>query len=90
MKKHTSISSLALPFLLLLIFGYLLASLFQNQAAIGAKRQELAELEARLETQEMENQELSRSLDDDVQEIIERIAREQGYARPNERIFIGY
>lgn len=90
MRKHGSISSWVLPFIALLLFGYLLASLFQNHAAISSKQQELSELEARLEAQETVNQELSRSLNDDTQDIIERIAREQGYAEPNERIFIGY
>lgn len=90
MKKHVSISSRALPILALLVIGYLLVSLWQNQTAINAKRQELTAVQQELSEQEAENQELTRSLADGEQAIIERIAREQGYARPNERIFVGY
>ena len=73
-----------------LLFGYLLVALLQNHAAIAARRQELAGVQQQLETQRALNQELTRALDDDADAIIERIAREQGYARPNERVFIGY
>ena len=34
------------------------------------------------------NEELKRSLADGEDAIIERIAREQGYAKPNERVFV--
>ena len=90
MKKHVSISSRALPILALLVIGYLLVSLWQNQTAINAKQQELAAVQQQLTAQNAVNQELSRSLEDGEDAIIERIAREQGYARPNERIFVGY
>lgn len=74
----------------LLVFAYLVISLLHNQAAITARRRELQEVEQQLSSQQAVNQELTRALADDEDAIIERIAREQGYAQPNERIFIGY
>lgn len=90
MKKWSLVSGGIAPLGVLLVFAYLLASLWQNQSAINAKRAELAAMQARLAEQEALNQELNRALSDDLDAIIERIAREQGYAQPNERIFIGY
>ena len=75
---------------ILFVFGYLLSSLLHNQAVISARRAELDGVQQQLSSQQALNQELTRALDDDEDAIIERIAREQGYARPNERIFIGY
>lgn len=89
-KKHGGISAWAMPALVLLLAGYLLVSLFHNQTAIGTKQRELAEMQAQLAEQNAVNQELERSLADGDDAIIERIAREQGYAQPNERIFVGY
>lgn len=89
-KKHGGFSGWAMPALVLLLAGYLLVSLFHNQAAIGAKQRELTDMQAQLAEQNAVNQELERSLADGDDAIIERIAREQGYAQPNERIFVGY
>lgn len=89
-KKHSILPAWLAPFGALLVFVYLLVSLTQNQAAIRDKQRELDEMQRQLTTQEALNQELSRSLADGEDEFIERIAREQGYAQPNERIFIGY
>ncbi len=74
----------------LVLFLYLLAALLHNQAVISTRSRELADAEQRLEAQQALNQELTRALADDEDAIIERIAREQGYAKPNERVFIGY
>lgn len=67
--------------------GYLFINVLQCQMTISTKRQELAAIETELSEQQAQNEELSRSLSDGEDAIIERIAREQGYARPNERIF---
>ncbi len=90
MKKLHLFPAWAKAAIVLLIFGYLLLSLLRNQAAISARQTELADVQQQLESQQALNQELTRTLDDDEDAIIERIAREQGYARPNERVFIGY
>lgn len=89
-KRRGNLSDLAVPAGILLLAGYLLVSLLHNQAAISAKQRELADVQAQLTEQNAVNQELNRSLDDGEDAIIERIAREQGYAQPNERIFVGY
>lgn len=89
-KKHGGLSGWVMPILVLLLVGYLLIDLLHNQAAISAKQQELAQVQAQLAEQNAVNQELTRSLADGEDAIIERIAREQGYAQPNERIFVGY
>ena len=89
-KKHGGLSNLAIPVAAVLLILYLFASLWHNQAAISAKRQELAQVQAELAEQNAVNQELTRSLADGEDAIIEHIAREQGYAQPNERIFVGY
>ena len=54
---------------------------------ISSKRQELDTIQNQVAEQQAQNEELSRSLDDGEDAIIERMAREQGYARPNERVF---
>ena len=89
-KKHSGLSGWAVPAMVLALALYLLVSLWQNQAAISTKQQELVQVQAELAEQNAVNEDLTRSLADGEDAIIERIAREQGYAQPNERIFVGY
>ena len=60
----------------------------RNQVSIAAKQQELQSLKNQLAAQVTENAELSGTLDQGEDAIIERYAREQGYAKPNERVFV--
>ena len=62
--------------------------LVRNQVSIAAKQQELQSLKNQLAAQVTENAELSGTLDQGEDAIIERYAREQGYAKPNERVFV--
>ena len=57
---------------------------------ISSKRQELEAVQAQLESQQQQNDELSRVLESGTDlEIIERVARDKlGYAKPNERVFV--
>ncbi len=89
-KKQDGLSSVVLPLGVMLLVGYLFFSLFQNQTAVNQKKQELLALQAQLEEQNAINQEMTRSLSDGEDAIIERIAREQGYVQSNERVFVGY
>lgn len=74
---------------LVLVGGYLVAGLVFNQVQIAAKRQELASVQAQLAAQQQQNDELSRVLESGSDlEIIERVARDKGYAKPNERVFV--
>lgn len=68
--------------------GYLFISLIQYQVSIGSKQQELLSVQNQLTNQLTENAELSNTLEQGEDAIIERYAREQGYAKPNERVFV--
>ncbi len=70
------------------VCGYLFVSLIHYQVSIGSKQQELLSVQNQLSTQLTENAELSNTLDQGEAAIIERYAREQGYAKPNERVFV--
>ncbi|MGN0644410.1 FtsB family cell division protein [Gemmiger sp.] len=77
-----------IPVVVVLLFCWLFFSLIQCQITISSKRQELAGVQEQLSVQLAKNEELSRSLDDGENAIIERIARDEGYAKPNERIWV--
>ena len=77
-----------IPVVVVLLFCWLFFSLIQCQIAISSKRQELAGVQEQLSVQLAKNEELSRSLDDGEDAIIERIARDEGSAKPNERIWV--
>lgn len=77
-----------IPVVVVLLFCWLFFSLIQCQITISSKRQELAGVQEQLSVQLAKNEELSRSLDDGEDAIIEHIARDEGYAKPNERIWV--
>lgn len=72
----------------LIICGSLFINLVQYQVSIASKQQELQSVQNQLSAQLTENAELSGTLEQGVSAIIERYAREQGYAKPNERVFV--
>ena len=72
----------------LIICGSLFINLVQYQVSIASKQQELQSVQNQLSAQLTENAELSGTLDQGEDAIIERYAREQGYAKPNERVFV--
>ena len=74
--------------LLLIASAALFVGLVKNQVSIAAKQQELQSLKDQLAAQVTENAELSGTLDHGEDASIERYAREQGYAKPNERVFV--
>lgn len=88
MKKHKGLPRWLFPLGMLILCGSLFASLVRCQMAISSKKQELSSVQTQVNTQLAENEELNRALNDGEDAIIERIAREQGYAKPNERIFV--
>ena len=76
---------------LVIVSAAMFVGLVRNQVSIAAKQQELQSLKNQLAAQVTENAELSGTLDQGEQgdsAIIERYAREQGYAKPNERVFV--
>lgn len=86
-KRHKGLPKWCLPLLFVVVCGYLVVNVIQCQITIGTKQQELDSLETQVSEQKAANEELSRSLSDGEDAIIERMAREQGFARPNERVF---
>lgn len=89
-KKHGLLPSWLAPAALTVTCCSLIGSLVQYQVTISTKQQDLAAVQIQLEEQLAQNEELQRSLDNGEDAIIERIAREQGYAKPNERVFVDY
>ena len=87
MNRKSGVSRRVIPVMVLVLCLSLFLSLLRSQASISAKQQELASVQAELDSQLAQNEELQRTLDDGEDAIIERMAREQGYARPNERVF---
>ena len=71
-----------------IVSAAMFVGLVRNQVSIAAKQQELQSLKNQLAAQVTENAELSGTLDQGEDAIIERYAREQGYAKPNERVFV--
>lgn len=76
------------PLLFVLICGYLFLTLIQCQVSISSKQQELASVQTQLSAKLADNAALSRTLSEGEDAILERAAREQGYVKPNERVFI--
>ena len=70
---------------LVIVSAAMFVGLVRNQVSIAAKQQSLKN---QLAAQVTENAELSGTLDQGEDAIIERYAREQGYAKPNERVFV--
>ena len=72
----------------LIICGSLFINLVPDQVSMASKQQELQSVQNQLSAQLTENAELSGTLEQGESAIIERYAREQGYAKPNERVFV--
>lgn len=88
MTRKSGILRRLLPLIILVLCASLVYSLVRCQMSINAKQQELASVQIQLNDQLTKNEELQRTLDDGEDAIIERIAREEGYSKPNERIWI--
>ena len=73
---------------LVIVSAAMFVNLVKYQVSIASKQQELQSVQNQLSTQLTENAELSGTLDQGESAIIERYAREQGYAKPNERVFV--
>lgn len=88
MKKHHILPAWLAPAAVAALCGYLIWNLVLCQITISTKQQELASVQTQVEEQLAQNAELSRDLADGDAAILERAAREQGYAKPNERVFV--
>ncbi len=88
MNQKNGLLRRLLPLLALALCASLVYSLVHCQIQISTKQQELAAVQAQLDEQLQKNEELQRTLDDGEDAIIERIAREQGYSKSSERIWV--
>ena len=86
MNQHKSIARRLLPLAVAALFCSLFFTLIQCQITIGSKQQELAAVREQLSAQQAQNE--GRALADGKDAIIERSARADGYAKPNERIWV--
>ena len=73
-KRKGLLPGWLVPLAFVALCGYLFFLLIQYQVSIASKQQELQSLQDQLTAQETTN--------------AERYAREQGYVRPNERVFV--
>lgn len=88
-RKRHGVPTLALRGAFVVLLISMVAAYVSDQVEISSRRQELAAVQAQLVQQDADNEELSRLLEGDDQEILERIARDTyGYAAPNERVFV--
>ena len=87
-KRKGLLPGWLVPLAFVALCGYLFFLLIQYQVSIASKPQELQSLQDQLTAHETTNAELSSTLDQGDSAIIERYAREQGYVRPNERVFV--
>lgn len=88
MNHKTGLARRIIPILVLVLCFSLFYSLLRSQMTIRNKEQELASVTAELSDQLARNEDLQRTLDDGEDAIIERFAREEGYSKPNERIWV--
>lgn len=88
-KKKKQRKSIVLTIGCIMFACYFVAVIIGQQTQIKAAKDEKNALQAELNEQILENEEISRMLENgDEAEYIERIAREQlGYVMPDERVF---
>lgn len=74
--------------LLLAFFAYVAVSFVQIRVQINDKKDQLAVLNQKIAEQEAKNAELSELLENGIDEdYIAKIAREHGYAMPDEKVY---
>ena len=88
--KKRRLSSFALFAGFAVLGVYLVLSLISTQVEIGAKRQQLANVQAHVDEQSAQNTELQRTMEaEDEGAYIGRIAREKlGYVSPDEQVYV--
>ena len=71
-----------------MFLGYVAISFVRIQITINDKKEQLAVLQEKIEAQEQTNAELSAMLENGIDDdYIAKIAREHGYAMPDERVY---
>ena len=87
-KTKKGIRSFITKILFVMFIGYVAVSFVQIQITINEKKEQLAVLKEKIEAQEQTNAELGEMLENGIDEdYIAKIAREYGYAMPDERVY---
>ena len=88
-KKHLSLTDILIRLSVTVLMVYLVVSFIAGQVNIIRKKQELAEVNTKIEQQQAYNTELQRMLTTDAQgDYMESIARERlGYVYPDEEVY---
>ena len=89
-KKKKGLLSILSKVAVAVAAAYLVVCFVGGQIEVAAKQRELAAVQAQVETQTQQNQELQQLMESgDADAYIERIAREKyGFVRPNELILV--
>lgn len=89
-QKKRSVAGVLFKVAVVLASVYLVFTFVSGQIQANAKQAELDALQAKVELQAEQNQELQRMMDaGDQDAYIERMAREKlRYAKPGERVFV--
>ena len=87
MNQHKSIARRLLPLAVAALFCSLFFTLIQCQITIGSKQQELAAVREQLSAQQAKRDAVL-AFRQEIQKEFERSARADGYAKPNERIWV--
>ncbi len=91
-KKKRRTWSILLPIAIAALAVYIIVMIVNQQIQIGQKSQELAELTAELDAQNVKNEELQATLEagmDQNDDYVERVARESlDYTKPGEKVFV--
>ncbi|MCC8074226.1 MAG: septum formation initiator family protein [Clostridiales bacterium] len=87
-SKKNKVVTLITTICLLALFAFFGTSIVNQNADINRLENQKAEIEAKYEAQEEENEELQAVLDsEDMDDYIEQKAREKGYVKSNETVF---
>lgn len=91
-KKKKKLIPIILKLIPILLIFYFIFMLFNQQVQINDKKQKLENLTKKLEIQENENEQLRKSLEDNVEkqnEHIEETARKNlGLSKKGEKVFV--
>ena len=91
-KRKKQRGSLLLKLAIFAFAAYIVFALVYQQVQINEKSQEWADLQEKVETQKIKNEDMKHALnadEEETKEYIERVAREDlDYAKPGERVFV--
>lgn len=88
-RKKATRKNLILRICIFIFAAYSAVNLINMQVEIALRKQALDNMRQSVETQRLVNKELQRRIEEDMDEdVIERIARENDYVWPEEKVMI--